>query len=1039
MTAKTFRFNFLLLVRSTILVLAFSAISSTYGQKIEYIPKISSAIVVDGLRENAWDSSVTIPIIEPFGGSFTDENDFSGSWAALWDDVNIYFLFEINDNQLHNLGSGADKFWIHDCAEIFFDLLNDKDDIDTDEVPDDDNYQYRFIWDLDDEPIVENPPVTGMENQSYTVTDADDTTGYNIEIMLPWATLIQSHNFGAVIPGKKLGIEMKINDLDSPTVPSGVYGADAELLWNNPNGTGENLKLSSSFGTIHLVNYLRGDTDPPMAIDDLAGIVKGSTIISLSWASPEDENTGCVSDYDIRYSTDSLELVAWDASVQVNSDSIPKLPGEDQTFLVQDLPGATELYFAVKSKDIFDNTSEISNIIKLKTLDADAIKPAAITDLSADSVSSYAVRIVWTATGNDSIFGTALGYDIRYSETNLLEKNWNDAMQVEPVPDPLEAGTLQKLLIHGLSPEKTYYIGIKAYDQEPNYSNLSNILQVNTPAYILPKNQAFDQIIGTNSFIDVPHDKAEAVSFIREYHDWSWTEIEDDVYEYNRWNGYWEFDEYYTTLQEMGITVCPALWQSPGWLESNPLNKPLGDSEDPVDPASYSEMSQFMYQYGARYGDTPVDESKILLNDGQVMRTGMGVLKYFEDWNEQDRDWAGRDAQFLAEEYAAMASTNIDGHAGTLGDGYGLKTADPTAKFVMGGLYILGTDYVSDMRDWFIANRPDGKWPIDVINMHHYAYTYDVNGISPEDGDYKSKVQEVIQWRNEYAPDNEVWITEFGYDTNEESPNRINPFGGFDQQEIQAQWIARTYLILSSIGVDRVAQFMIRDVEDPTEMRWADCGFTLSSGEGYTPKTSWYYTFTMKDIMKDMFFDAVVSETNAAWVYRFVDESGDKIIYALWSPTSNGSESEYRLKIPEEPTYLYQIKMVEESTTGQKTNLAYTGAQITINISEQPVFVVADYGEPSSTTENINSSNNSCYIYPNPCDDQVNITMPNQTNRSEIWLKIFSIDGKLMRTSFYEDESRTTLQIDIAEYRPGVYFIQLSDGESYFTGRFIKN
>jgi hypothetical protein len=348
-------------------------------------------------------------------------------------------------------------------------------------------------------------------------------------------------------------------------------------------------------------------------------------------------------------------------------------------------------------------------------------------------------------------------------------------------------------------------------------------------SYIQAQALPMDQMIGTNSFVDAPMDKMEAVSFIREYHPWSFTEIEDDVFEYNRWNGFWDFDTYYTDLKQLGITVCPVLWSSPDWLEDNSENKPCDEEEDPEDPSSYTEMAQLMYQYAARYGNTVVDEEKILVNTGQVKKSGMGVLTYYEDWNEQDRDWAGRDPKFLAEEYAAMASANVDGHGGTLGEGLGIKSADPSAKFVMGGLYILGTNYLSKMYKWFQENRPDQDWPIDVINLHHYAYTFAEHGICPEQDGYKAKVKEVIEWRDQYAPDNEVWITEFGYDTNETSQNRVDPFAGFTQQEIQAQWIVRTYLILSSVGVNRAAQFMIRDADPGSQPMWCDFGHYPSS------------------------------------------------------------------------------------------------------------------------------------------------------------------------------------------------------------------
>jgi len=99
-----------------------------------------------------------------------------------------------------------------------------------------------------------------------------------------------------------------------------------------------------------------------------------------------------------------------------------------------------------------------------------------------------------------------------------------------------------------------------------------------------------DKFIGTNAFIDVPQDKMKAVGFIREYHPWSFTEEVNDQFEYNKWNGFWDFDKYYKTLKDAKIDVCPAIWGSPTWLKPSDLNKPVVGIESPLVPNSYREM-----------------------------------------------------------------------------------------------------------------------------------------------------------------------------------------------------------------------------------------------------------------------------------------------------------------------------------------------------------------------------------------------------------------------------------------------------------------
>ena len=52
------------------------------------------------------------------------------------------------------------------------------------------------------------------------------------------------------------------------------------------------------------------------------------------------------------------------------------------------------------------------------------------------------------------------------------------------------------------------------------------------------------------------------------------------------------------------------------------------------------------------------------LASGQPRLSGMGLLEWYEIWNEQNAWWAGRAACFSPYEYAAMPSADYDGHKG---------------------------------------------------------------------------------------------------------------------------------------------------------------------------------------------------------------------------------------------------------------------------------------------------------------------------------------------------------------------------------------
>ena len=106
----------------------------------------------------------------------------------------------------------------------------------------------------------------------------------------------------------------------------------------------------------------------------------------------------------------------------------------------------------------------------------DTISPAAATDLTAVSPTSSSVVLTWTAPGNDDNTGTASQYDIRYSSIGIIdtEEKWGAATQCVGEPSPSPAGADEIFAVGGLSPNTTYYFALKAADEVPNWSGLSN-------------------------------------------------------------------------------------------------------------------------------------------------------------------------------------------------------------------------------------------------------------------------------------------------------------------------------------------------------------------------------------------------------------------------------------------------------------------------------------------------------------------------------------------------------------------------------------
>ncbi|RMD94062.1 MAG: hypothetical protein D6814_14900, partial [Calditrichaeota bacterium] len=114
--------------------------------------------------------------------------------------------------------------------------------------------------------------------------------------------------------------------------------------------------------------------------------------------------------------------------------------------------------------------------------ESDIISPAAIMDLSVTDSSSNSITLSWTATGDDSIEGTANQYVLRYADFPVEEGNFDSAREVRDLPRPRKSGARESVTVTGLDFQTRYYFAIKALDEWGNASPLSNTVSATTLA-----------------------------------------------------------------------------------------------------------------------------------------------------------------------------------------------------------------------------------------------------------------------------------------------------------------------------------------------------------------------------------------------------------------------------------------------------------------------------------------------------------------------------------------------------------------------------
>ena len=465
-----------------------------------------------------------------------------------------------------------------------------------------------------------------------------------------------------------------------------------------------------------------------------------------------------------------------------------------------------------------------------------------------------------------------------------------------------------------------------------------------------------DQLMGVNGFIDDPIDKLNCVGNVREYHYWGWDEGNLDTtypgFPNNQyaWNPSWVsgpgwgfyFDDFYQQLKNNSLIVSPDLQGSAPYItefdDSRTQYKPIGQDENSLDPLSYIEHSDYLFQFAARYGQTPVTPSLLKLRPDQELISGSGLVRYLENWNEPDKWWFTRKGYFTPDEFSTMCSADYDGHENSMGTGKGMKVADPLLKMVMGGLASLNLEYLRCMKLWCEFNRQTG-FPADVLNFHHYSEN-GTHGISPEDDSLKQKLKTIVDFRDNCLPGKEIWLSEFGYDTNPESEQAAVVIDTNDIYEVQGQWILRSFLEAIAAGIDKAFVFMLRDADAANPGKYNSSGLTTEIWNGHQPKKSWFYVSTMKSQLKGLRFEnEIVSCQNSVNVYKFLSTYGDTACYAVWCASSSntiienftldiGTSCSARLISP-------QFGMSE----GYQSILEIQNNAVTFRVTERPVFI----------------------------------------------------------------------------------------------------
>lgn len=476
------------------------------------------------------------------------------------------------------------------------------------------------------------------------------------------------------------------------------------------------------------------------------------------------------------------------------------------------------------------------------------------------------------------------------------------------------------------------------------------------------------EMIGMNALVNSSPSQLLPAGVIREYHNVGWS------YEYKSFpknavnfrTPHGIADDFYMTWSDpdiMGLNVIPCLqWRAGSGDEvahvydpsTGKLKSDLASYEEKLNPETYLGYAFLAFNYAARYGSNASSALESMISNGVsgIAKVGQNYITWVELGNEPN----GEDASgYNAYQMAALTSAAYDGHVSTIGTKYfkdsqyvfGGKNADPNIKLAMAGTAGIQNVMVGTMAYWMKANRSDGSVAMDAFNVHcYFPRTFSMNGqnitvgVSPEEFGLADAMSKLINFRDKYYPEKEVWLSEFGWDTAQSyvAPTACHAYGDYTGRQVQAMWLVRAYLILSAVGVDKAMMYMCLDsvAETTSTGKYGTCGLIDIEGN---KKDSFFYVYTLKSTLGDYRFVKEIDSGNRdVWIYEYQDDTGNRA-YALWCPTSDGTKvNNFELNIDADGATL--VENAYGMTSGEKTELEVTDKTVTVNVSENPIYVI---------------------------------------------------------------------------------------------------
>ena len=379
----------------------------------------------------------------------------------------------------------------------------------------------------------------------------------------------------------------------------------------------------------------------------------------------------------------------------------------------------------------------------------------------------------------------------------------------------------------------------------------------------------------------------------------SWANLEPDRKGIYNWGAY---DPWINSLVGAGINVVGSLQTSPSWASGVASADPDWYWYVPRNPQDFAD---FAYAAAVHYA---------------------GKIKVWEIWNEPDVDitFKCKGSCDKAAIYSQMLAASYAG----------IKRADPGATVLIGGLSV--HDYNNQGMAFLdrVVAASNGKINFDVLSIHPYMPDRPPESTDPKTvvQNFPYRLENAYKWLQAHnATNKEIWVTEDGYST-------CTPCNGLGvTEDEQAVRLVRLNVIaMASPGVTQFDYFQLKDKFNAGENDlWGNMGI-MRNDRSYKPAYKAYKVMTTQ--LEGAVFTGqgpLMRAVPNRWQtqydrYHYKFAKGNSVVQVLWSVA--GPET------VQVPVSLPNVAVL--NTGGQKVDAPRQGNNITLTLSETPLYIV---------------------------------------------------------------------------------------------------